>query len=408
MTAVGSFHDAVLGVGEYAKKPTLYERIGGEAAVDAAVKIFYKKVLADTSINHYFSAMDMVAQHKKQKTFLSMVMGGPNEYSGQDMYAAHAGLGLTESDFGAVAGHLQSTLQELNVPSQELGEIMTAVGSFHDAVLGVGKYANGGAGAGAGAGSSGAGVCPFMAPGLHKFRYTKLKLVSREVIPSTTLPVRRLRFEIPNNKCSGVHTGEQVMLAATIDNDFITRRYTPISAMTDTGFLELATKVYPRGRMSQYLNSLRIGATVDVKGPTGHFQYTRGGIAGVSHIGAVCGGIAITSILEVMRVLANNPKDTTKITLLYVNKTAGDILFKDEIDAMAARDDRITVVHCLTKPSASWTGMRGRPTQETMAELLPPPAESTLCIVCGSDAMKAGLKQYALALGHDEMNIRLL
>ena len=247
-----------------------------------------------------------------------------------------------------------------------------------------------------------------MAPGLHKFRYTKLKLVSLKMIPSTTLPVRRLRFEIPNNKCSGVHTGEQVMLAATIDNDFITRRYTPISAMTDTGFLELATKVYPRGRMSQYLDSLRIGATVDVKGPTGHFQYTRGGIAGVSHIGAVCGGIAITSILEVMRVLANNPKDTTKITLLYVNKTAGDILFKDEIDAMAARDDRITVVHCLTKPSASWTGLRGRPTQETMAELLPPPAESTLCIVCGSDAMKAGLKQYALALGHDEMNIRLL
>lgn len=117
---------------------SLFERLGGEGAVNAAVDIFYRKVLTDPGINQFFDTTDMAAQHEKQKSFLTMAFGGPNNYSGQDLRAAHAPLvekGLNDSHFGAVAGHLQSTLQELDVAPALIDEVMAIAGSTHDDVL---------------------------------------------------------------------------------------------------------------------------------------------------------------------------------------------------------------------------------------------------------------------------------
>ena len=119
---------------------TLFEKIGGEGAVDAAVDIFYRKVLADDSINRFFETTDMEAQHAKQKSFLTMAFGGPNNYSGTDMRTAHAPLvakGLNEDHFNAVAGHLQATLEELSVPADLIAEVMAIAGSTKADVLGL-------------------------------------------------------------------------------------------------------------------------------------------------------------------------------------------------------------------------------------------------------------------------------
>jgi len=101
---------------------SLYERIGGEAAVNAAVDLFYRKVLADDRISHYFDTVDMDGQRAKQKAFLTFAFGGPNAYSGKDMRAAHAKMKLSESDFTAVMENLGATLKELNVPDELIGE----------------------------------------------------------------------------------------------------------------------------------------------------------------------------------------------------------------------------------------------------------------------------------------------
>jgi hemoglobin len=101
---------------------SLYDRIGGEAAVEAAVDVFYRKVLADERINHYFDSIDMDAQRGKQKAFLTFAFGGPNQYQGKDMRAAHAKMKLSEGDFDAVMEHLGATLKELQVPDELIGE----------------------------------------------------------------------------------------------------------------------------------------------------------------------------------------------------------------------------------------------------------------------------------------------
>lgn len=114
---------------------SIYENIGGEAAVSAAVDIFYKKVLMDDRINQFFDSVDMPGQIQKQKAFLTMAFGGPNSYTGKDMREAHKHMNLTEVHFGAVAEALVGTLEELSVPQEYIDEIVGVALSVKDDVL---------------------------------------------------------------------------------------------------------------------------------------------------------------------------------------------------------------------------------------------------------------------------------
>lgn len=116
-------------------QPSLYERLGGAAAVDAAVDIFYGKVLADPRINQFFSTVNMGKQRAKQKAFLTVAFGGPNGYTGLDMRKGHAHLKLTEEHFNAVMENLGATLKELKVPDALIGEAAAIAMSVKDDVL---------------------------------------------------------------------------------------------------------------------------------------------------------------------------------------------------------------------------------------------------------------------------------
>lgn len=118
---------------------TIYEQLGGAPAMDAAVDIFYRKVLADERIAKFFDGVDMARQAAKQKAFLTMVFGGPNAYTGKDMRAAHANLvlkGLNDSHFDAVVENLGATLADLGVPSEKIAEVAAVAESVRNDVLG--------------------------------------------------------------------------------------------------------------------------------------------------------------------------------------------------------------------------------------------------------------------------------
>jgi hemoglobin len=118
---------------------SLYESLGGEAAVTAAVDIFYRKVLADELLAPFFSGVDMERQAAKQRAFLTVAMGGPNKYTGRGMRAAHARsveAGLSDAHFDAVVGHLAATLRELGVTDDKIAEAGAIVETTRDQVLG--------------------------------------------------------------------------------------------------------------------------------------------------------------------------------------------------------------------------------------------------------------------------------
>ncbi len=116
----------------------LYERIGGQAAVDKAVDIFYRKVLSDDRVSDFFDGVDMSQQINKQKGFLTMVFGGPNHYTGKDMRTGHKHLverGLDDKHVDIIIELLGATLEELGVAAKDIQEVADIANNTRDDVL---------------------------------------------------------------------------------------------------------------------------------------------------------------------------------------------------------------------------------------------------------------------------------
>ncbi len=117
----------------------LFERLGGAGAVDAAVGIFYGHVLNDAYVKRFFEGVDMERQAAKQKAFLTMAFGGPNNYTGKDMREGHRHLvknmGLNDSHFEHILVHLRTTLAQLGVSEDLIAEVIEVAESTRDDVL---------------------------------------------------------------------------------------------------------------------------------------------------------------------------------------------------------------------------------------------------------------------------------
>lgn len=117
---------------------SLYERMGGEAAIDQAVNVFYRKVLADDRVNLFFDDVDIERQANKQKGFLTMVCGGPHNYTGKDMRQGHAHLlekGLNDTHVDVIIELLGQSLKELGVSEADIAEVAKLANSVRDDVL---------------------------------------------------------------------------------------------------------------------------------------------------------------------------------------------------------------------------------------------------------------------------------
>jgi len=117
----------------------LYKRIGGDKAMEAATDIFYRKVLQDELVGRFFEDVDMERQRLKQKSFLTMAFGGPYQYSGLDLREGHKRLiekyGLSDQHFNRVCEIFKETVTELNIPPDQIEEMMSILESTRDAVL---------------------------------------------------------------------------------------------------------------------------------------------------------------------------------------------------------------------------------------------------------------------------------
>lgn len=114
---------------------SLYERLGGRAAIESVVDEFYDRVLADEDVNHHFEDVDMEALRNHQKLFIESVTGGPAEYDGREMADAHAGLGITEAEFDVVAEHLDGALAAHDVPDDDREAVLSQVAGLKPAIV---------------------------------------------------------------------------------------------------------------------------------------------------------------------------------------------------------------------------------------------------------------------------------
>jgi len=117
---------------------TLYEQLGGADAIGSAVEEFYRRMLSDDRVADFFDDTDMDRQMAKQAGFLTMVLGGPNDYTGKDMREGHKHLvdkGLNDTHVDIVIEHLGGTLKGMGASDDQISEVAAIANSVRDDVL---------------------------------------------------------------------------------------------------------------------------------------------------------------------------------------------------------------------------------------------------------------------------------
>jgi truncated hemoglobin YjbI len=116
----------------------LYDLIGGRQTIWAATESFYRRVIADDRLGHFFESTDMAHLRARQSMFISMLLGGRIVYTGKEITTAHAGAreqGLNDAHFNMFLKHFRDALEEVGVKADKAEKVMTLLESKRNAVL---------------------------------------------------------------------------------------------------------------------------------------------------------------------------------------------------------------------------------------------------------------------------------
>ncbi|KAH7044004.1 hypothetical protein B0J12DRAFT_671532 [Macrophomina phaseolina] len=212
------------------------------------------------------------------------------------------------------------------------------------------------------------------------------------------------RFSLPRpTDTLGLPIGQHISIAATLPGQpkEVVRSYTPISSDEDRGHVDLLIKSYPTGNISKHVAGLAIGDKIKVKGPKGAMVYTPNM---VRHFGMIAGGTGITPMLQIIKAINRGRAagDRTEVDLIFANVNPEDILLKDDLDALAAKDPGFRVHYVLNNPPDGWTGGVGFVTADMIKSKLPAPAKDVKILVCGPPPMVSAMKKAAESLGFDK------
>ncbi|CAK9825142.1 NADH-cytochrome b5 reductase 2 [Anthophora retusa] len=235
-----------------------------------------------------------------------------------------------------------------------------------------------------------------------------LPLIQKDIISHDT---RKFRFGLPTpNHILGLPIGQHVHLTAKIGDEVVIRSYTPVSSDDDHGYVDLVTKVYfknvhPKfpegGKLSQYLENMKIGDTIDFRGPSGRLVYKGHGKFSikilrkdppaeytVKKVVMLAGGTGITPMLQLIRAIIKDSTDETQISLLFANQTEKDILLRDELDDIAKNHpDKFKLWYTLDTSSDNWSYSTGHINADMIKDHMFPPSPDTIVLMCGPPPM---------------------
>ncbi|KAL7473000.1 hypothetical protein ACHAXS_013379 [Conticribra weissflogii] len=220
----------------------------------------------------------------------------------------------------------------------------------------------------------------------------------------------------------GLPTGKHVFLSADIKGEMVMRRYTPITSNHDIGRIKFVIKAYPPcerfpmgGKMSQYLDSLKIGDTIDMRGPVGEFDYHGNGKflmeheeCFATHFNMIAGGTGITPVMQIASEILRHPDDKTTMSLIFGCREEGDILCRQTLDEWAEKHSDRFKVHYILSDGApeGWKHSVGFVNKDLFEKHLYPAGDNCFNLMCGPPIMlEKGCTPNLVALGHRQENI---
>jgi len=234
---------------------------------------------------------------------------------------------------------------------------------------------------------------------LEPKKFQRLPLLEKtEVAPN----VYQFVFALPTSRTVlGLPVGQHVALQAEINGAQVSRSYTPVSNNMDLGRLELVVRCYPDGLLTgHYLQHLRPGDEVQVRGPRGAMRYHQG-LA--RRIGMIAGGTGITPMFQLIRAICEDDDDTTEVSLIYGNRSEGDMLLRAELDTFARRyPENFRVWYLVDVAPEGWEYGTGYCTKDVAEQHLPALAPDTKMLLCGPPGMVNAAKKMLVGMGFQD------
>jgi len=215
----------------------------------------------------------------------------------------------------------------------------------------------------------------------------------------------------------GLPTGKHMFLSALINGETVLRRYTPITSNHDVGCVKFVIKAYrpcerfpEGGKMSQYLDSLKAGDEVEVRGPVGEFEYIKNGdflIDGEKRFATkynmVAGGTGITPCMQIAAEILRNSDDNTQISIIFACRVEGDLLMRSTLDEWAVTFPHKFKIHYILSDewSKDWKYSTGFVNKQLFEEQFHPAADDCYTLMCGPPIMiQRGCEPNLDSLGH--------
>jgi ferredoxin-NADP reductase len=226
-----------------------------------------------------------------------------------------------------------------------------------------------------------------------------------EVVETTaeTPRTKSLFLEVPG--WEGHRAGQHVDVRLTAEDGYQAQRSYSIASAPENGRVELLVERLDDGEVSPYLtDELRIGDGLELRGPIGGWFAWEAREGGPLLL--VAGGSGIAPLIAMIRH-HKAAGSRTPVRLLFSSRSYDEIIFRQELESLAAEDGTLDITHTLTRSAPpDWTGYDRRIDEEMLGEVAFSPEERPLAFVCGPTALVETVATALVGLGHDPIRVK--
>jgi ferredoxin-NADP reductase len=223
-----------------------------------------------------------------------------------------------------------------------------------------------------------------------------------EVVAETPR-TKSLVLEVPG--WEGHEAGQHVDVRLTAPDGYQAQRSYSIASAPEDEKLMLTVDRLDDGEVSPYLTEvLMAGDKLELRGPIGGYFVWEEGDGGPLLL--VAGGSGVVPLVAVIRHRAA-VGSSVPACLLYSSRSYEDIIYRTELEDLAARDGSLEVIHTITRSRPQgWSGYHRRIDAEMLAEVAWPPDESPLAFVCGPTPLVEAVGAALVGLGHEPARVK--
>ena len=214
---------------------------------------------------------------------------------------------------------------------------------------------------------------------------------------------KSLFLEVPG--WEGHRAGQHVDVRLTAEDGYQAQRSYSIASAPESGRVELLVERLDDGEVSPYLtDEIRVGDGLELRGPIGGWFAWEAREGGPLLL--VAGGSGIAPLMAIIRH-RQATVNGTPVRLLYSSRSYEEIIFREELEALAAEDTSLEIIHTLTRSAPpEWEGYHRRIDEGMLGDVAFSPDERPLAFVCGPTPLVETVATDLVEFGHEPARVK--